>query len=375
MAADDSRLAQSIRSDPCLGGESPRSSLLRHAIEKRLTVMPHPELNSSKTESAAYNVTALGRDERHAWHDFLTKSQNGTLFHDLRFLGYHEAGRQDFHHLMCRNKDRIAALWPGAVLRSDGRNVFHSGAGASVGGPVLDSRCRLHESIAIVEALVEYGKQQQWDGITVSLAPPSYNARLAELPSYALARSGFALTNRNVCFVLPLQPKRPGGFADYFRSTAATDVRSTLRKGATVVRGGPEIIDLFIPLFEETYSRHGVRPTHSVADLRRIAELTPEAMRFYVTQQNGKATGGLCVFLLNRRVANVFYICMSDEHRESRGVVVAIADAIDDLSNQEFDWLDLGPSADHRAANDGVVRFKEGLGTEYHLREHWSLAL
>lgn len=314
-------------------------------------------------------------EDRRAWQEYVRKSQTGTLFHDLDFLDYHPTGRFDFHHLILRQEGRIVGLLPGALGRRDDGVAFVSLSGASVGGMVLAADCRLHLACALVEALVRHGRQEGWSSLDLTLPPAIYNGHLAALPSYALSKAGFTLANRHVCFALGLTPRRAGGYADYFRATAANLVRGARRTGSTVASGSAALLPSFLQLLDDTYERHGTAPTHSHEDLRTLAERFPDRIRFYVTSREGEPTGGLCVFMLNPRVATTFYICTRADRAKDNGVLAALAQAIDDLTVEGYDWFDLGPSADHAQINKGVVRFKEGLGAEYHLREHWIFQL
>ena len=319
------------------------------------------------------SVQRLQPAEAPHWEAFLQGSCTGTLFHDLRFLAYHPEGRHDFHHLVFRQAEEIVALLPGGLRAEPEGVVFASPVGAAIGGFVLGPDCRLELALRLVEALQAHAAQAGWARIEITVPPPIYNGRLAALPSFALSRSGFALADRQACFVLRLQPKRAGGYADFFRTRAARNLRAARRDGATVLRGdGERLLPRFLPLREETFARHGSPPTHSREELALLASRFADRMTFHVTEQHGVTTGGTCLLGLNRLVTSALYTCTADAHAREHGVLVAIADAIEDLAARGVEWYDLGPSAGHQHINAGVVLFKEGLGAEYHLRESWS---
>ena len=326
--------------------------------------------------AGAIAVAPLRAEEEEDWAAFLDRSPAATLFQDLRFLAYHPPGRHDFRPLVFRQEGRLAALLPGGLVPTSDGQVFTSPLGASVGGFVFGEDCRLDLALALVEALIQHGREQGWHGIDMTLPPPIYNGPLSSLSSFVLSRAGFALRNRHACFALRLQPKRPDGYASYFRRRAQRFVRAAHRTGIKVRRGtGPVMLEQFKPLMDDTYARHGTAPTHSYDELALLAQRFSDAMTWHITEKDGIPIGGTCLLRLNARVTSALYTCTSDAHVKDNGVLVAIADAIDQLVSAGTEWYDLGPSADHDRINLGVVAFKEGLGAEYHLREHWSLRL
>ncbi len=323
---------------------------------------------NAASRAMAIAVTRLEPGDHVDWQGFLDQSATGTLFHDLRFLAYHPLGRHDFHHLVFRDAGRIVALLPGGICAGKDGPGFASPLGASTGGLALGPDTRLAMALELAHALVEHAEAAGWRGIAIALPPPIYNGRLGQLPSFTLAHAGFHTANRQLCPAIRLDTDGPDLFARRFRATAANRVRAARRAGATVCRlATPE---RFLPLLEQTYARHGTAPTHSAAELADLARRLPGRLTFHIAEQDGEATGGICVFRLNAHVATTFYICPNAARPKDSGVLVALADALDHLSTEGVAWLDLGPSADHAAINQGVMSFKESLGAEYHVREH-----
>ena len=80
------------------------------------------------------------------WIEFLRSSNDGTLFHDPRFLDYHPAGRFEFEHLLARRGKSLIAVIPGALVRESDGISFTSTAGASVGAPVTRPKMALSEA-------------------------------------------------------------------------------------------------------------------------------------------------------------------------------------------------------------------------------------
>ncbi len=319
----------------------------------------------------AIEVARLELRDHAAWHDFLAHTAIGTLFHDLRFLAYHPPDRHDFHHLIFRENGRILALLPGGLRPDRDGPVFASPLGASFGGFAPHPDLRLPTALELVDALVDHARAAGWRGLDITLAPPAYNGRLGQMPSFALTRAGFRTVNRHLCPAIRLSADGPDLFARRFRATAANRVRAARRAGATVRR--MDTPERFLPLLEQTYVRHGAPPTHSAAELADLVRRLPGRIAFHIAEQDNEATGGICVFRLGACLATTFYICPNAARAKDNGVLAALADVLDHLAMDGVEWLDLGPSADHARINPGVMAFKESLGAEYQIRERLTL--
>ncbi len=269
----------------------------------------------------------------------------------------------------------IAGLLPGGARDQDGRMVYNSPLGASFGGIAFAGKPTLNRAIDAMTVLKAFAVRAGWHELAITLPPPIYQGRASHLPSFTLSHAGFRLRDRQLCFVLPLAGCGDEGYARLFRNKSAGLVRAARARGVVVQRGGETLLPDFLSMLHDTYDRHDVSPTHTDDELRSLLRLCPDRIRLHVTLQDNQPTGGVCVFQTAAMVDTVFYICTRAGRSGENGALVAIADAIGAASRDGRHWLDLGPSADHAHANHGVAAFKEHLGAEYHLREHWAITL
>jgi hypothetical protein len=317
-------------------------------------------------------ISPLEDAGRKEWQDFLARSDNGCLFHDLDFLDYHPPGRFRFHHLVARQKGKVLALIPGGLIGDRERPVFSSPVGASVGGPVIDSRMRTAQGIALVTSLQAHAAKHAWAGLKITLAPAIYNVRTQDLVAFSLFCRGFKLEHRWNCYVVPVRNTKEERFSDVFRERQATWTRAARRAGVTASEGGAEMIGDFLLLYRDTYQRHGAEPTHSDEELADLLRRFPRRISLVIAKKGDLPVAGLLVMRMNPRVAYTFYICSSTAHAEERGNLVAFAALLDILGTQKIQWMDAGPGAWDGNFNDGVVFFKEGIGAAGHCRDQWS---
>jgi hypothetical protein len=200
-------------------------------------------------------VERLSADGESAWATFLESSNDGTLFHDLRFLAYHPPERFQFEHLVVRREGKLFALLPGGTTPIDGTPVFCSPLGASVGGLATGAKLALADTLEAVGALQHFAREAGWAGIQMTLAPSIYQRRPSQTVAFALEHHGFRLERRWLCEVVPLETGEGPRYSRLFRSTYANLVRQGSRKGMTVIDGGIERFDEFLAPFRDTYER------------------------------------------------------------------------------------------------------------------------
>lgn len=316
-------------------------------------------------------ITQLQPGEEQSWQDFLAISANGTLFHDLRFLAYHPRDRFRFHHLVARRAGKLVALLPGGLVGTEGKFVFTSLIGASVGGPVVAPRAPGEQALELIAELQSYARNRGWAGLNITLPPPIYNPAAGASIEFALFCRGFVLEHRWLCHIVPLNQPGPERYKRLFRDTQANLVRVARRKGTKLVQGGIEHVDYFLEVFEDTYTRHGVAATHTPDEIRDLLRRLPDRVRVYLAILDERPTAGILAFLVNSKVAYTFYICASTERANDNGNLAVIAAMAERLADEGYAWLDLGPSASDLNYNKGVAFFKEGLGAVGYCRDRW----
>lgn len=318
-----------------------------------------------------FSVTPAAPADADDWKQFLEASNDGTLQHDLDFLAYHSPGRFAVEHLIVRRESEIVAIVPGGTVKQNGAKCFVSPLGASVGGPVM-AKTTLADALSVVDALQEYAGARRWVRLEFVLGPAAYRRVATDTTAFALFARGFALTERDLTFIVPVVPGVAGGYATLFRKKQAWSVRAAERRGVTVAHGGVELIEPFFDLFRETYSRHGASATHSEAEIADLLHRLPGRVEITVASSGETPLAAILVFRLNDRAAQTFYICSSKEHAKENGTVAALSALIDRLAGAGVRALDLGPSASALRINEGVVFFKEGLGAAGQARDRWT---
>ncbi|MCK4546031.1 MAG: GNAT family N-acetyltransferase [Candidatus Eisenbacteria sp.] len=317
-------------------------------------------------------IVEVPAEDAGAWDEFVEDSNNGTLFHSLKFLAYHEPGDVDSRSLLFRRSGRTLALLPGALMHRDGEVILVSPWGGSFGGFVLRGGESYETVEALVDSLLVWCREQKIDGIELTHAPGIYMRSPNQLMEFVLLSKGFDRFRYEVTDVIPLQGGEDG-VKEQWQASARKAVRKSQEAGMVVRESGD--LDLFYPILEENRLRHGARPTHTLAQLRRLFELVPDRLKLLLAYREGDVLGGALIFLCNQRVVMNFYLCHVEGAGRYRPADAVMAESILAAIRWGAAYYDLGTSSLGGVPNPGLLRFKGKWGSTPFLREAYQLGI
>ena len=311
-------------------------------------------------------------DWKDAWDEFVTASNNGTMFHMQKFFDYHKPGRFQFNHLIFIKNDRIHALLPGS-LKEDS---FESPVGASYGS-IVTGDIKFSEAMEIVNALLEYGKANGIKGFELTSAPRVYEKYQNENLDFALLWLGFKYKLHYISSAIKLDPERD--LISRFQATVRRNVRKTLRNKDIRVEIN-EKYDEFYPILIENKARHNVKPTHSLEDLYRLKELLPAKLKLFMVYYKEKPIGGSVMFYPNKTVALCFYNMLLYEYADYKPIHRVMYEVVKHSTEAGYKYVDIGVSQDTSAQNPmtpsmNLIEFKEKFDAKTVMRNTFYIKL
>ncbi len=296
------------------------------------------------------------------WDDYVRNSNNGTLFHMRRFLGYHPPDRFEDHSLVFREEGKIVALFPAVARRDERGRMLVSHPGASFGGFVVAKDINLRRSFDIVEALLNHARAEEFEGLEMTLPPIFYSHKINHYLDFALFRNGFDYRKREVSSFVTLDFS-PEEVLATFKNEARTAVRRAQKLGVQVRE--TEAFDAFYPILKRNLKlRHNVQPTHTLEELIRLHALFPEQIRLYGAFVDEKMVAGVVMFHCNPLVTLAFYISHDEAYQQYRAVNLLFYEIIRRSIEQGFRYLDFGIFTVNMEPNWGLARFKENFGSK-----------
>ncbi len=312
--------------------------------------------------------------QRSQWEEFISAANNGTVFHRQQFLDYHPKGRFENHHLMLFDGTRLAAVMPALIKDEQGNPTVISYGGASYGGLVTAGGLGIAQINKLAEATTEYWAKLGAKRILITQPPLIYMQQPNQYIDFSLAKLGYSYLKREITAVIPLSFSNEESIINSFKPETRTALRKSYKSGVTVSIS--ENMDEFYHILERNLSaRHNVKPTHTLAELKKLKKLLPENILQFTSYLGKKPVAGITVFICNPKVILAFYISHDQDYQEHRPVNSVYHQVIKWGWENGFKYLDLGTFTLNMQPNWGLGRFKESFGARGFLRETFELRL
>jgi hypothetical protein len=296
------------------------------------------------------DVCRYSGDRAEDWNAFVARAKNGTFLFDRRFMYYHSDRFTD-HSLIFSDDGRVIALLPANLAGS----TLVSHGGLTYGGIVSDSRMTAARMLEVFEAGLAYLRRADVTALVYKPVPHFYHLLPAEEDLYALFRFGARLMQVDAAAAIPIA-RRPA-FAKSKRHGA-----KLARKAGLMVRRSVDWQGGWALLRSVLVERHNTTPTHSLAEIERLAAAFPDRICLFGAFLGEDMVSALVVFDCGRTV-HVQYIASGPTGREHGGVDLIV----DHLLTEAFadrEWLDFGISTESGGTvlNAGLANQKEMFG-------------
>lgn len=312
-------------------------------------------------------VRQLTDKEIEQWEEFVACANNGTIFHQLKFLSYHPPERFHHHHCLIKEKNTILAAFPSVI---HGTTII-SHRGASYGGFVVKKGLGIQKIFLMIEQLTKYFREKGHTRITLTQTPLIYYSEPHQYVDFALLKHGYTYQKREVTAVISLDATDPLGS---FHADARRSIKKALREGVHI-----EITDDYKSFYNILKNnlgmRHNVSPTHTLEELHRLKELYPDDIILFGAYLKKKMIGGIVIFNTNSKVILAFYISHNDTYQSYRPVNLLFHEIILWGKKKGFRYLDLGTFTLNMDPNWGLGRFKENHNARGFLRDTYGIDL
>lgn len=286
------------------------------------------------------------------WDALVSSARNGVFLFYRDYLEYH-ADRFVDHSLLFHHEGRLEAVLP-ATLHDSGRTLVSHG-GLTFGGVVSGPTMTAGRMLELFAALGPYLRAAGVGRLLYKAVPHIYHDVPAEEDSYALFRAGARLVRRDVSCTVALARRLP------FQERRRRGVKKA-RASAVSVRADGDLGAFWAILEENLRSRHGVRPVHSLEEIRLLRERFPENIKLFAAYRGEDLLAGVVVYE-SRRVAHAQYIAAGEEGKRL-GALDLVFDHLLSEHYRGHDYFDFGISTleGGKVLNVGLAEQKEGFG-------------
>lgn len=296
------------------------------------------------------------------WNALNRAARNGHFMFDRGFMDYH-ADRFSDASMTVWADDRLVAILPASRV---GDEVASHG-GLTFGGLVsadLGAAGTLVALDAVAAAWAAQGAQR----LTYKPSPPIYHVRPAQEDLYWLFRRDARLVRRDITAAIDYRAR---GEVSSRRTRGARKAA----KAGVAFRRSDDWAAYWAQLEGVLRSRHGVRPTHSLAEIELLAGRFPGEIELHVAEAEGILQAGVAMFVTSQ-VAHAQYIAAGEAGRDT-GALDGLFDHLIQTYSTRCRYFDFGISNTDqgRTLNEGLIRQKEEFGASGVVHDFYELAL
>jgi lipid II:glycine glycyltransferase (peptidoglycan interpeptide bridge formation enzyme) len=281
------------------------------------------------------------------WEDFVKK--NGTIFHSINFLDYHESPVY-LDSLLFRKNNNLIAVLPGKIEKER----FISPYGATYGGFVTPIDIQLKDAMVIVEKLLDYVNNQGISNVKLTLSPSIYQKTTNNYIEFSLMKNRFSYITREIENVIHLF----GEVSDLLWWKKKT--RNQIRKAQNYFKvKESKDINTYYNILLKNKNRHEAKPTHKLEELKELMLRFPNEIKLFAVFSDERMVAGSLIFLCNSRVALTFYIAHLERYSSQNPVNLLIYNIAIWCKINGFKYLNLGTSTKNMEPRFPLVNFKE----------------
>lgn len=309
------------------------------------------------------------------WEKFVENSNNGTIFHFLKFQKYHRKGQYKFINLTLKKDNKLVAVISGSVVD----NEFISPMGASYGSFVTGN-IGLIQYEEIIDSFLDFAKKKKFNKVTLTLTPFIYFKTQNEIEKFLLEYKKFTIQKNLITNALSLQNlKYKRDVLDFFTVMHRRAVLKSFKKEISVIEDNN--FTEFYKILLVNKKKFNTMPTHSLEELRKLKKIFPRKIKLFMAYDKDKIPlGGILLVLCNKTTALAFYICHDNSYQEYRVVNRLFYEIVNWSKKNHYKFLDLGVSMDTSSKNPmepsrSLIFFKEGIGSRGFVRTTYSITL
>lgn len=298
-----------------------------------------------------FDIIRYTADRQAEWNAFAMQSRQGTFLFHRSYMDYH-ADRFTDCSLMFYREGNLYALLPANI--ADG--TLYSHQGLTYGGLLTGIDASAADTVRLFEELMEWLRAHGISKMVYKAVPWIYHKVPAEEDLYALFHScGAGLMARDISSTL-ISGRHPKWHRD-----RRYNAKKALRNGI-VAEQSDDFEGFWQVLGDNLMNKYGVRPVHSLEEIRLLKSRFPRNIVLYTATKGGELIGGTVLYL-TQQVAHAQYISATPQGKHL-GAIDAIYDRILNYDFVDYPYFDFGKSTEDYGhyLNANLIHQKEGFG-------------
>ncbi|HZS07221.1 MAG TPA: GNAT family N-acetyltransferase [Blastocatellia bacterium] len=304
-------------------------------------------------------------EDREKWDKFVRGSKNGTFLFLRDYMDYHSDRFLDHSLIVQDDNGRVKSVMP--ANRSG--DVLLSHAGLTYGGFVTDEGMTAPRMKEVFECAIRYLAARGVSRLIYKTVPHIYHSQPAEEDIYFLLLHNASLFRRDVLSVIDYRQRLK------FQERRLRAIRKARGRQLTV-RKTDDYPEFWEILTGNLYNVYGLRPVHSLSEIRLLASRFPEEIRLFATYDGSGSMQAGAVVYLSPNVCHIQYNAASEEGK-SNGALDILVDHLIEYYGESRRYFDFGVSTEDggRHLNVGLVDYKEGFGARTIAHDFYELTI
>ncbi|MBB6463204.1 GNAT family N-acetyltransferase [Flammeovirga kamogawensis] len=290
-------------------------------------------------------------DDKERWNNFNERCVQQHFFFNRNYMDYHKDRFSDFSLIIEDVNKNILALFPA----NRAGNTIYSHQGLTFGGLLYLPRTFVQKIIDILSAIEAFYSSFQIEKIIYKAIPHIYKLEQAEEDLYALFKNGWKLRRRDFSSLIVSSKKWVPDRSRIKNNKIAINNRIE-------VKYSTDLFSFWCLLSSNLESRHGVKPTHSLGEIKLLVDLFPDNIKLIGAFIGDEMLAGAVIFFTDE-VLKIQYSVNSVRGREVKALDALFIELI--KLNQKI-FLDFGHSCEEEGnlLNEGLARFKYNFNAE-----------
>ena len=308
-------------------------------------------------------IKPYSSDKKTEWDAFIKKAKNPHFMFFRDFMEYHSDRFKDCS-FMIYDGNKLIALLP-ANIKND---ILFSHGGLTFGGFIFDYSMMTAIMLQIFKIFKSHLNEMEIAKLIYKAMPYIFHKYPAEEDRYALFINNAKLTRRDVSSAIML-----GSKPRY--SKGRKWIVNKAKKEGLIVEQSYDYDNYWELLAGVLEQSHGVKPVHSLEEIKRLADLFKDNIKLFVTKRGDDILAGTVIFE-NEIIVHTQYLANSEKGRE----IGALDLAVDYLINEVYKdkkYLSFGISTEQegRYLNRGLIAQKEGFGAGTVVHDFYELEI
>lgn len=299
------------------------------------------------------------QEHEELWEKFIFQCPMATFLHTRKFLSYHKDRFQD-QSLLLFAGEKLCGVLPAAVSNTDERTIV-SHPGITFGGVLHDGKLLGEKMLKAFAVVAAHYQACGFTALVYKAVPYIYHKIPSSDDLYALFRMNAKLHRRDLSCCI--------GLKDQYKSYREPEakMRNMLKKagkaGLSIRESSCDVERVWEILSRNLQDKYGVRPVHSLDEIKLLLSLFPDNIRLITALVDGEVCAGTVLFNDNN-VMHTQYLTTTARGSEVFALDALIQHCIKLACAEGFDYFDFGISNENegKILNAGLYSFKAKHG-------------